>query len=84
MQIAFLDVQKLLISKGIVNSIAAANATSIYLIQWAEGFTFDTSKSSFAVHRARLRKIGLDIAKPCTLKASLPLNLVFETNVKGF
>lgn len=64
MPIRLLEIQPLLLEKGIVNSIAAANATLVYAIQWMEGVEFDLSKSAVKVHRARLRKIGLDIGKP--------------------
>lgn len=82
MQVKFSEVPDLLLSKGIVSSEHAANSTALYLIKWSEGLLFDRSKSSVAVHRARLRKIGLDILKPCTGNGSFPL--VFDTNVKGF
>ncbi|WP_407604761.1 phage/plasmid replication protein, partial [Pseudomonas aeruginosa] len=31
---------------------------------WKEGETFDLGKSAVQVHRARLRRIGIDIKKP--------------------
>lgn len=81
MQIRFSDVPQMLIDKGIVSSLSAANTTAFYLVMWSEG-SIDPSKSQVSIHRARLRKIGLDILKPCTGNGSFPLS--FETNVKGF
>jgi len=81
MQIRFSDVPQMLIDKGIVSSLSAANTTALYLVMWAEG-SIDSSKSQVSIHRARLRKIGLDILKPYTGNGSFPLS--FETNVKGF
>lgn len=56
-----------LISEGIVDSTRAANVTSLYAIQWMHGHKFDFSKSQVQTHRARLRKIGIDIALTCDL-----------------
>lgn len=54
-----------LISNGICESTRAANVTTLYAIQWMHGEQFDLSKSQVKTHRARLRKIGIDIAMPC-------------------
>lgn len=54
-----------LISEGICTNTRSANATTIYAIQWMHGHTFDLKKSQVQTHRARLRKIGIDIALPC-------------------
>lgn len=56
-----------LISNGICEHTKAANATTIYAIQWMHGHKFDLNKSQVKTHRARLRKIGIDIAVPCDL-----------------
>ncbi|RMV37304.1 hypothetical protein ALP11_02813, partial [Pseudomonas syringae pv. papulans] len=62
--IKVLDIKPLLLSQGICSGEASANATMVYVFMWMEGQSFDLSKSAVKVHRARLRKIGLDIGKP--------------------
>lgn len=64
MPIKLLDIPPRLLAEKIVPSTAAAHATLVYAIKWMEGVEFDLSKSAVKVHRARLRRIGLDIAKP--------------------
>lgn len=54
-----------LINYGICDSTRAANVTTLYAIQWMHGEQFDFNKSQVKTHRARLRKIGIDIAMPC-------------------
>ncbi|HEI2850989.1 TPA: DNA replication protein [Escherichia coli] len=59
------DVQTIseaLIANGIVDNIKAANTTAYYAYAWMHGEQFDLNKRSFKTHRARLRKIGIDIA----------------------
>ncbi|HFE7521650.1 TPA: phage/plasmid replication protein [Salmonella enterica subsp. enterica serovar Newport] len=51
-----------LLAKGIVNNTKAANTTAFYVYSWMNGERFDFSKSQVQTHRARLRKIGIDIA----------------------
>jgi len=52
-----------LISEGVVSSQNSAYATAIYFQLWREGEIFDLDSRSVQTHRARLRKIGIDIAK---------------------
>ncbi|QYW05720.1 replication protein [Phage toucan80] len=66
-------VSERLIRLGIVDSTKAANTTSHYAIQWMHGAEFDLSKSAVKTHRARLRKIGIDIARPCDLSRHSPV-----------
>lgn len=66
MNMTYDEIKQKLLDEGIVTSIQAANATLGYAMQWVHGATFDFTKSSTRVHRARLRKIGLDIKKPFT------------------
>ncbi|BHI52507.1 phage/plasmid replication domain-containing protein [Escherichia coli] len=47
---------------GIVDNIKAANIMAYYAYAWMHGEQFDLNKRSFKTHRARLRKIGIDIA----------------------
>ena len=56
-----------LISNGICEHTKSANATTLYAIQWMSGKIFDLKKKQVKTHRARLRKIGIDIALPCDL-----------------
>lgn len=37
----------------------------MYAIQWSHGQIFDFNKTQVQTHRARLRKIGIDIAQKC-------------------
>jgi len=53
-----------LVIEKVVTSTYAANVTAMYAINWANGQTFDLSKSQVKNHRARLRQIGIDIGKP--------------------
>jgi TPP-dependent 2-oxoacid decarboxylase len=64
MAIGFLDLCDLLLSKGVVSSEYSARVTSGYAYRWSQGEVFDLSKSAVQIHRARLRKIGFDIARP--------------------
>lgn len=61
--ISLLELQEAILS-DVVPTQTAANATFVYAVKWREGCAFDLSKSSTKVHRARLRKLGLDIARP--------------------
>lgn len=51
-----------LLSKDIVKTIKAAHTTAYYAYSWMNGERFDFNKSAVQTHRARLRKIGIDIA----------------------
>jgi len=55
-----------LVSEKIVTSTKAAYTTAQYAMLWMTGKAkFDFEKSSVKTHRARLRRIGIDIANPC-------------------
>lgn len=56
-----------LVNYGVCPNTRSANATTIYAIQWMHGQTFDLNKKQVKVHRARLRQIGIDIARPCDI-----------------
>ncbi len=64
MPILWIDLPEILISKGVVTNSNAATTTANYAAMWMQGATLDFSKSAANVHRARLRKIGIDIKKP--------------------
>lgn len=67
------NISQRLISTGVVESTHAANITAMYAIHWAHGQQFDLAKSQVKNHRARLRKIGIDIALPCDLTKFSPV-----------
>lgn len=62
-----------LLRLGIVDTTRAANTTAMYAIQWMHGQTFDLQKSQVQTHRARLRKIGIDIAQTCNISQASPV-----------
>lgn len=57
-----------LIRHGVCNSTRAASTTAIYAMDWKLGRTFKGSERTYKTHRARLRKIGIDIAVPYDAK----------------
>lgn len=61
------NITERLLREHVCENTKAANATTLYAIQWASGATFDFKKSAVKTHRARLRQIGIDIALPCDL-----------------
>lgn len=69
----FETISEHLISQGIVDTVRAANTTSMYAIQWFHGHSFDFSKSAVKIHRARLRRIGIDIAQRCNVAKFSPV-----------
>lgn len=64
-----------LIREGIVESTKAANTTTMYAMQWMCGHAFDVKERSVQTHRARLRKIGIDIAQPCDITRNSPVRV---------
>lgn len=71
-----------LIREGICDNTKAANTTTMYAIQWMHGHKFDLSMARVKVHRARLRKIGIDIALPCDLTKFSLVNVRFSRTVE--
>ncbi len=64
LQVTSMDMENIaerLLRLDIVSSTRAANTSALYAIQWMHGASFDTEKSQVKTHRARLRKIGIDI-----------------------
>lgn len=53
-----------LINKKICASVQAAGRTASIAYEWMHGATFDFSKRQVNEHRARLRRIGIDIKLP--------------------
>ena len=70
-----------LIENGVVDNTRAANLTATYAYQWMQGRKFDLSKSQVKTHRARLRKIGIDIARPCNLHTFSPVIVKTVTEI---
>lgn len=66
-------ISETLINEGIVDTTRAANTTALYALNWMNGQKFDSTKSQVQTHRARLRKIGIDILKPCNLLIFSPV-----------
>lgn len=62
-----------LLRLGIVDNTRASMTTAMYAIQWANGHTFDFSLTQVRTHRARLRKIGIDLAMPCDISRHSPV-----------
>ncbi|MBA0219789.1 Replication-associated protein G2P [Pectobacterium brasiliense] len=69
----FETISEHLINRGVVETTKAANTTAMYAIQWFHGRTFDTNKNQVRVHRARLRKIGIDINQKCNISKFSPV-----------
>jgi len=76
LQVTAMDLQTIsecLITNGIVKSTYSANITAMYAMNWFNGQQFDLTKSAVQTHRARLRKIGIDIANVCDTSRFTPV-----------
>lgn len=63
-----------LVSQGICPNTKAAMTTASYALLWMTGRAdFDFNKRAVQTHRARLRKIGIDIANPCDVTSITPV-----------
>jgi len=62
-----------LLSENICSNTKAANMTAFYAYNWFNGQNFDLSKSQVKIHRSRLRKLGIDIARPCNISRFSPV-----------
>lgn len=69
----FETISEHLISRGVVDTTRSANTTAMYAIQWFHGHIFDLNKKQVQTHRARLRKIGIDIAQKCNVSKFSPV-----------
>ncbi|WP_145489293.1 phage/plasmid replication domain-containing protein [Yersinia aleksiciae] len=69
----FETISEHLINEGVVDSTRSANTTAMYAIQWMHGHAFDFNKKQVQTHRARLRKIGIDIAQRCNVAKFSPV-----------
>lgn len=76
LQVSAMDLRTItqtLLDQGICTNTKSANATALIAINWMHGQEFDLSGGQVRQHRARLRKIGIDIAKPCNLLIFSPV-----------
>lgn len=78
----FETISETLISNGVVDTVKAANTTAMYALQWSHGQIFDLSKAQVKVHRARLRKIGIDIANKCDISKFSPVKVVSAREIE--
>lgn len=65
-----------LVSQGIVDTLRKANTTAFYAMKWANGQDLGLSIRQYETHRARLRKIGIDIANPCDIEKFQAIQIV--------
>ncbi len=54
----------------------------MYAYQWSHGQVFDLNKSQVQTHRARLRKIGIDIAEVCDMTKHSPVFIKRATEIE--
>ncbi|MDO9827433.1 phage/plasmid replication protein [Glaesserella parasuis] len=57
-----------LVSQGVVDTLRKATPSAYYAMLWLSGKDLGLRKRQFETHRARLRKIGIDIANPCDVE----------------
>lgn len=79
----FETISQHLITSGVVDSTRSAITTAMYAHQWMHGQDFDLSKAQVKVHRARLRKIGIDIATKCNVSKFSPIFVTARREVKS-
>lgn len=79
----FETISERLLTLGIVETTRAANTTAMYALQWMHGQNFDLSKTQIQTHRARLRKIGIDIATKCNVSKFSPIFVTARREVKS-
>lgn len=79
----FETISERLLTLGIVDTTRAANTTAMYALQWMHGQNFDVSKTQIQTHRARLRKIGIDIATKCNISKFSPIFVTARREVKS-
>lgn len=76
LKVDHMDIQTIaqtLITENIVDSTRSANTTAFYAHLWMHGQPIDLAKSQAKTHRARLRKIGIDIGRPCDITRISPV-----------
>jgi len=78
------SIADLLKENEICKSTASANATANYYFMWLHGEKFDLQKTQVRTHRARLRRLNIDIAEKCdtTKHTAVRIKEVREIEVK--
>lgn len=71
----FETISEQLLRHGVVETTRSANTTAMYAIHWMHGQTFNFNKKAVQTHRARLRKIGIDIMQRCNLAKFSPVTV---------
>ncbi|MBL0654917.1 DNA replication protein [Aeromonas caviae] len=79
----FETISERLVTLGIVDNTRAANTTAMYALQWMHGQDFDLAKAQVKTHRARLRKLGIDIATKCNISKFSPIFVTARREVKS-
>jgi len=69
------SIAEVLKEEGVCKSVQAANATANYFFMWLHGERFDFKKTQVRTHRARLRKINIDIAESCDITKHSPVRV---------
>lgn len=65
-----------LVDEGICKTLLSANSTAGYFFMWMHGQYFDLGKRSVQTHRARLRRLGIDIAEKCDVSKHNPIRVI--------
>jgi len=84
LKVTAMDIETLtetLIREQVCTNTKSANSTALYAIEWMHGKSFDFNKSQVKTHRARLRRIGIDIKQPCDLSKFSPIKVVSAREV---
>jgi hypothetical protein len=85
LEVSHMDIQTItqsLLDNSIVTNTKAANITALYALNWMNGQNYDIENRQVQTHRARLRKIGIDIAKPCNLLTFSPVIVKQVTDIQ--
>jgi len=64
-----------LINQNICTNTKSANTTATYFLLWLNGQTFDFNKSAVKEHRARLRRLNIDIAEKVDISMISPVRI---------
>ncbi|WP_306375084.1 phage/plasmid replication domain-containing protein [Phocoenobacter skyensis] len=78
----FETISQTLINEGVVDNYRSANTTAMYALQWMHGQIFDLRKTQVQQHRARLRRIGIDIAYKCDISTFSPIKVVSTRQIE--
>jgi len=69
----FETISEQLLRHDVVDKVRTENTTAMYALLWMHGQTFDFKKSQIQIYRARLHKIGIDIAQRFNLSKFSPV-----------